>query len=161
MSELAEAAGPVVVELSSQDEAQLYQQVALRLRTVADHPEQAGDLRLEATYQADLMGPLDALEDIGRRFVARFLPDAYELACGNSDVGERKKVSDAFGLGPAAVGGAIAGVLVGSLGLAPAVAAVLAALIMRLFFENAYQAMCDVWKQRLPQVNTGPDKVGA
>jgi hypothetical protein len=59
---------------------------------------------------------------------------------------------DAFGIGGEAVATALAAVMVTSLGLAPAVAAVVAALAIKLFFRPAHGAMCDVWKGKLGQV---------
>jgi hypothetical protein len=41
-------------------------------------------------------------------------------------------------------------VLVAQLGIAPILAAAVAALIIRLFFKPAYQEMCVIWKKKLP-----------
>jgi hypothetical protein len=150
MSTFEEQAGPVVGELSARSEDELYQELALRVHGVYEDPTRAGDLRLSVQYSPELMGPLDDLQDFGRRFFARFLPDAYRLVCGSEDAGERKKVQDAFGIGPEAVGAAIAGVVVAQFALAPAAAAVIAALVLRLFFRPAYEAMCEVWQEKLP-----------
>jgi hypothetical protein len=151
MTTFEEQARPVVGELSERNEDELYQELALRLKGIAEDPSRAGDLRLAVDHAPDLMGPLDDLQDFGRRFFARFLPEAYRLVCGNEDAEERKKVQDAFGIGPEAVGAAIAGAVVSGFGLAPAAAAVVAALILRLFFRPAYQAMCEVWQEKLPK----------
>jgi hypothetical protein len=45
----------------------------------------------------------------------------------------------------------VASLLVAQLGLAPAIAAVVAALIIKHVFSNALGAMCDVWKDKLPE----------
>lgn len=150
MATIEEQAGPVVGALSERDETELYQELALRVKGVYDNPSAAGDLDLTVEYSPELMGPLDDLQEWGRRFFARFIPDAYRLVCGADDAAERDKVQSAFRLGPEAVGAAIAGVVVAQFGLAPAAAAVVAALIMRLFFRNAYDAMCELWKEKLP-----------
>jgi hypothetical protein len=151
MATVEQAAGPVVAKLSERDDAQLYQELALRMKGAYANPATAGELDPTIEFDAQLMGPLDDLQEFGRRFFNRFLPDAYSLVCGSGDAEERKKVQSAFNIGPDAVGAAIAGVIVVQLGLAPAVAAVIAALVMRLFFRNAYQAMCEVWKEKLPK----------
>jgi hypothetical protein len=150
MSELTQAAAPVVADLTQLDDDQLYQQLALRLQHLEKDHESAGDLRLEVAYQPELMGPLDDLALFGRRFFERFNRDAFNLVCSAEDAQERQQVKQAFGLGREAVGGAIVGLLVAHLALAPAVAAVVAALIVRLFLENSYEAMCSVWRDRLP-----------
>ncbi len=155
MSELTQAAAPVVADLTQLDDDQLYQQLALRLQNLESDYQHAGDLRLEVAYQPDLMGPLDDLADFGRRFFERFNRDAYNLVCSSEDAQERQNVKQAFGLGREALGGAIVGLLVTHLALAPAIAAVVAALIVRLFLENSYEAMCSVWRDRLPAEPTG------
>lgn len=151
MPTVEQAAGPVVAKLSERDDAQLYQELALRIKGASANPASAGELNPTVEYDAALMGPLDDLQEFGRRFFDKFLPDAYSLVCGTGDEEERKKVQSAFNIGPDAVGAAIAAVIVSTLGIAPAVAAVVAALVMRLFFRNAYQAMCEVWKEKLPK----------
>lgn len=150
MSQLEQAAAPVVADLSQLEDDQLYQQLALRVRTLEDDYQRAGELQLDVSYQPDLMGPLDDLADFGRRFFERFNRDAYNLVCSADDAAERQKVRQAFGLGREAVGGAIVALLITHLALAPAVATVVAALIVRLFLENSYEAMCSVWGDRLP-----------
>jgi hypothetical protein len=49
----------------------------------------------------------------------------------------------------------IVGILVTSLGLAPAIAAVVGALIIRFFFENGYEAMCEVWQGKVAPGGSG------
>lgn len=151
MAELTQAAAPVVADMAQLDDDQLYQQLALRVQALAADYERAGDLRLEVSYQPELMGPLDDLAEFGRRFFERFNRDAYDLVCSSAEAEERQKVRQAFGIGREAVGGAIVALLVTHLALAPAVATVVAALIIRLFLENSYEAMCSVWGDRLPQ----------
>jgi len=96
---------------------------------------------------------MDALKDFGRSFFNRFSKDAYALICGadQANTDERRKLMDASGLGPAAFASALTLALMSWFGWAPAIATVVAALIMRLFFKNAYDSMCDTWKARLPK----------
>jgi hypothetical protein len=41
--------------------------------------------------------------------------------------------------------------LVSYLDLAPTIAAIVAAIAVKLFFRPAHQAMCDIWKTKLAQ----------
>jgi hypothetical protein len=41
--------------------------------------------------------------------------------------------------------------LVSAAGMAPAIATVVAVLIIRLFFKPVYATMCAAWKDKLPQ----------
>jgi hypothetical protein len=50
------------------------------------------------------------------------------------------------------VAGAIAGLLIANLAIAPAIATVVAALIIKLFFRPTYTEFCRVWKKNLPKL---------
>jgi uncharacterized membrane protein YdfJ with MMPL/SSD domain len=152
MPDVGHHAQPALEKLLQSDPDQLYAELGLRQKAILADPRQAAMFETTATYDADFAGPLDALKDFGRRFFNRFSNDAYALVCGadqeNSE--ERKKLLDAFGGGQTAFAAALTAALMSWFGWAPAIAAVMAALIVKLFFKNAYIAMCAVWKQRLP-----------
>jgi hypothetical protein len=139
-------------KLLQSDPDQLFTELGLRHEAIKLDPSQAGLYQTTATYDAAMMGPLDFLKEWGQNFFDRFSKDVYGLVCGidkeNSD--ERKKLLQAFGLGDAAFGAALTAVLMSWFGWAPAIAAVVAALVVKLFFKNAYASMCEVWKKRLP-----------
>jgi hypothetical protein len=70
----------------------------------------------------------------------------FEITCGSStdDKDDRAKVLDALTLGEAALIPVLTG-----LGLAPTLAAVLAAIIVKRFFGSAVETICESWKQQL------------
>jgi len=45
----------------------------------------------------------------------------------------------------------LAAALVSSFGWAPAIAAVVAALVVKLFFRSGYEIACQMWKEKLPK----------
>jgi hypothetical protein len=153
MSNIESHATPALEKLLQSEPEQLFTELGLRRQAILDDPIYAGSYASTATFDAPFAGPLDTLREIGQRFFERFSPDAYGLICGsdteNADM--RKKLLDALNLGETAFAAALVSALVGTIGLAPALASVLAALIVRLFYRNAYSAMCDVWKKNLPQ----------
>ena len=141
-----------VEKLLQSEPDQLYEELGLRKYAMLAEPARAGAFDSDATFDAPFAGPQDVLRDVGRRFFERFNRDAYELVCGISeaDAAQRKKILESINLGETAFAAVLVGALMSTFGFAPAVASVVAALIVRLFFRNAYGATCDVWKQRLP-----------
>lgn len=152
MTDLVSRARPAVEALADRDEEQLYEELGRRMQAIQR------DLSLSASFAPSIdtrLEPLGAAEDFkkfGRAFFERVNVQAYQLVCGKEaeHSEEREQVIDAFGIGKEAVAPAIAALLVAHLGLAPAIAAVIAALIIRVFFRSAYEAMCQVWKEKQP-----------
>jgi len=153
MPELDQLALPAAKQLLQSDEDQLYEELAIRQKAILKDPALAGSFSPAAAYNAALMGPMDDLRNFGKIFFSRLNRDCYDLICGGAgaDNQEREKVAKAFGIGKTEVAAAIAGVIVAHFAIAPAIAAVVAALIVKLFFRNAQEAMCEVWKAKLPK----------
>ena len=84
----------------------------------------------------------------------------YELVCGKSaaDKAMRDKLMTAASGKAGTFAAVLAGALVSTFGWAPALAAVVAALVVKLFFKNAYVTTCDVWSKRLPASEEPPAK---
>src|ERR1700730_10982590 len=158
MADLAKAARPSIDKLLQSDEAQLYEELGMRVKAYQNDLSVGASFSPAVSYQAELMGPLDDLRLFGKEFFQRVNRQAYELVCGAGlkDAEDRKKLAEAFKIGPGGAAALLAGLLVGHLGLAAGVAAVVAALIVRLFFRPAQEAMCQVWAQKL--VSPKPSK---
>jgi hypothetical protein len=157
MSDLTRQARPAVESLAGQDEDQLYKELGLRLQAIQRDPSISASFEPQIPTQLEAMGAAEDLRAFGQRFFQRVNVQAYQLVCGQEDEDseDRESVINAFGLGRDAVAAAIAGLLVAQLGLAPAIAAVVAALIIRVFFRSAYEAMCEVWSEKQPQGGPG------
>lgn len=155
MSDLADQAKPAVTKLLESDPEQLFEELGIRATAVGKDPALAGSFDPTVTYDAALLGPMDDLRHFGKKFFERWSAQSYNLVCGGGleDQNERKRLLDAFGLGRDSVAAFLAALLVVHLGLAPALAAVVAALVLRLFFRPGYEAMCAVWKEKLPPLS--------
>jgi hypothetical protein len=151
MAELYELAKPAVASLFQSDVDQLYEELGIRSKAISTDPATAGVFAPHISYNAPLMGPMDGLRRFGKLFFNRINKQCHDLVCGEDtkDTAERQKVVAAFKLGKEDVGAAIAALLVGHLGLAPAIAAVVAVLIVKLFFQPAVDSMCQVWTEKL------------
>jgi len=152
MADLTDKAVPALERLLQSEPDQLFAELGLRQKAIENDPLQAGLFETTATYDAPFAGPLDILKEFGQRFFDRVNKDLYNLICGDEakNAAERRKLLEALGLGRLAFAGVLTSVLISSFGFAPAIATVLAALVVQLFFNNAQAAMCEVWKKRLP-----------
>lgn len=136
MSVLSEEAAPAVALLLASDESQLYEELGIRAAAIERQPEIAGSFAPPVTYDAAAMGPLDSVRDVGRRIFRLWEASAYGLACGTdaSDKEDRQSLTDAFGGKSTTVAALMAALLVSHFGMAPAIAAVIAAIVVRRFF---------------------------
>jgi hypothetical protein len=131
--------------LSSDD--QLYEQLGIRLTAMADDPAVAGSFEPHVVYTHAEMGLKDDMRELGRRLYRRWNRELFELACGSDKEakGDRESLAKAFGIGDVAVAATLSGILVSSLGVAPAIAGVVAALTIRRVFRPGYEEFCKVW----------------
>lgn len=142
-----EAAG--ADRLASADDEALFVELGRRAMAIEADPSHAGDLALAAPDSPEAWTP--AFSARGRRLFSRIERELRGLMCGESgaDAADRARLREAFGLGDEAVAAALVGALTGVLGLAPAVAAVAAALLMRLVVRPLHSETCAFWAQRL------------
>ena len=142
-----------VARLLQASEDQLYEQLGIRMKAVASDPAIAGSYDPQVTYDGTAMGPLDDVRELGRRLFRRWNREAYKLICGGEldNAEDRKKLLAAFSGGDVAVGAMLASLFVSGLGMAPALAAIVAALVLKYFFRPAYGEFCGLWQEKLPK----------
>jgi hypothetical protein len=152
MSDVATRARAAASELASLSEDQLYAELGTRLQSIARTPDGSDRFDMVPGQPLESYGPREELKKLGQKFFVRWNREAYNLICGSSseEAAAREQVLSAFGIGRDAVIAAIAAGLTVYLGLAAALAAVVAALAVRLFFKPGYEATCDYWKENLP-----------
>ena len=156
MSTLSAAAQPAIEQLLESDEDQLLEELGLRATALQTSPELAGRFTPDIAYDGTQMGALDTLRELGGRIFRRWEKESYGLVCGatDEDSTDRAKLAGAFGVGGAAVAALITAQLVTAFGLAPAIAAVIAALIIKRFMRPAYEEFCVVWGNRVESLGT-------
>ncbi len=138
------------VQLEKRDEAALELQLGLRAKIVEMDPAQKDNVHLEPKYEGNLMGPLDDVKELGRRILHRWNKELYGIVCSTSHAAQkdRQAVLNSLNLGEAAVIGAVATALL-SLGVAAALAAVLAPLIVKKFIWPAKDELCRGWGENI------------
>jgi hypothetical protein len=153
MSDLDELARPAVDDLLKLQEGDLYAELGARLHAVESDPSLGASFAPTIDISQESFGVVEDLQDFGRRYFELVSAQAYDLVCGSSpeNAESRKKVADAFEYGKTAVATAITTALVAQLGFVPAIAAVVATIVISVFFRSAKTLMCQVWKEHLPQ----------
>lgn len=153
MADLATEAQPATDRLLTLNEDELYRELAARLQEIKRDPSASANFDLNVDPRLEAMGLGQDIQDFGRRFFDRMSRQACAVMCGTDteNTNERHQLAEAFGIGKDAVAPALAALLVAHVGLAPAVAAVVAVLAIRVFFRPAYDSMCDVWKDKLKE----------
>jgi hypothetical protein len=142
----AEAA---VSALLGADEDQLFAELGIRARALAEDPAAAGNFDPDVSYAEAQMGALDDVRAFGRRLFGRWQRELYELICGEDreSTADRAELGNALGLGEAAAAAFVATLLVGTLGMAPALATVFAAIVVKRFFASALDEFCAAWSR--------------
>src|SRR5438477_7381485 len=140
-----------VAKLLRADETQLYETLAIREKAIEEKPELGTRYDVDIAYDADIMGPKDFLRDLGVKILRRWNKEAYKLICGGdaADAKDRNDLVHLVASGSVDAGGGIAGILVASLGLAPAIAAVIAVIILKRFVKPAGEEFCMLWAKNI------------
>lgn len=158
MADLASQAKPAVAKLMQSDEDQLYEELGMRLKAYGTDLSVGSSFSPEVRYQAEVMGTMDDLRLFGRKYFRGVNENAYELICGKglTDQQDRKKLEDAFKIGPSEVAAFMAGLLVTHLAIPAGIAAVVAAIVLKVFFKPALTAMCEVWATKIEPTKEKP-----
>lgn len=137
--------------LENFDENELYVELGLRMKTMEEDPSQG--ISFEPGLRFSTEEAMLDKEDwgrIGREIFNRWHVNLYGLICGSEpdDIGDRDKLFGDSNL----LAGAIAVLLITSFGVQAAIAAVIAAIIVKRFFNPVYEVFCEEWKGHLPKI---------
>ena len=147
---IQQEAEPVLRKLLGADENTLLEQLGIRARAYESRSPQVMQLEANIAHDVAVMGPMDELRKIGSRLLARWSRELFKVMCGDAkdDAKDRESLLKAVGLGDVAVAGAITAFL-GSLGVAPALAVVIAALLVKRIIGPGAQTVCEYWAEQL------------
>jgi hypothetical protein len=140
-----------VAKLLGADESQLYETLGIREKAIEKSPELANRYDIDVDYDATEMGPKEFLRDLGVNILRRWNKEAYKLICGggSADEKDRNDLVRLVASGSVDAGGVLAGILVASLGIAPAIAAVIAVIVLKRFVKPAGEEFCKLWAKNL------------
>ncbi len=140
-----------VQRLLQSDESQLLELLGMRAAVVTrDLPKSALVQPNIAAADVATMGIKDDMKVLGRRILRRWNRSAFDLVCGEDpdDAKTRGEFKLALGVSEAAAIGALTAGLI-SIGLMAALAPVVAAILVKKFFNPAYGEFCGYWKEKL------------
>lgn len=151
MTDLSSEAAAAVTPLLGAEEDVLFAELGMRARALAANLDVAASFDPVVTYDEAQMGVMEDVRALGKRLFRRWNRELRDLICGNDpdDAKDRKAIGNAIGLGQAGFAAYLATMLVSSFGLAPALAAVAAAIIVNRFFRPAIDEMCAAWTEQL------------
>jgi hypothetical protein len=151
VSALGDEVEPAIDELLLENEDELFEQLGRRVQAIEGSSVLGDYFDFDVSF--DPSGAREAFRRLGARIYQRWESEAFGLVCGtgSGDGGDRKKLAEAFGVGGTAVAAMITAGLASTFGLAPAIAAVIAAIVVKRFLRPAYEEFCVVWGDRLGQ----------
>lgn len=150
----------IVESLWELDEDQLAAQIGSRALAIGDDVAGLGTRGIDSASLDSIDVNVAArasidprLLEAGQRLFDRVNPLVYDLMCkplGN-DPETQKILDEAIGQNYTKAAGMLAPVLISGLGLAPAIATLLATLIIKKIANYTATGICDTWKQTLPK----------
>jgi hypothetical protein len=102
------------------------------------------------THDEKMMGPLDDVRALGRRVLARWNRELFQVMCGSAagDQKERESLLKAIGVSDVAIASALTALLV-TWGVAAAIATLIAALVVKRIISPAGKEFCAFWGEKL------------
>ncbi|MDU8929921.1 hypothetical protein RXV86_21245 [Alisedimentitalea sp. MJ-SS2] len=108
----------------------------------------SGVVPVDAEFRgAALEGMTDIFLDTGKAIFKRVNRQLHGVMCGDDEdnAADREKLKSVLGLDDTAIAGVLVQILVGSFGLLPAVATVVAALLIKHVLKPSLEEVCDIW----------------
>lgn len=140
--------GKTIESLLDYDEKAMCKEIALRAAAVRADAAVSGQLNPQVFEDPKHLGITDDLVELGGRIFRRIERELHGMLCSADGKKDRESIVKSLG-GDAALGAALYALLTASLGLAPAVATVVAALLIKRIFKPAGEEFCDFWAKEL------------
>jgi hypothetical protein len=146
MSPLMDEALSAVEGLQDADDDELFRQLGLRMRAMERDPKLAGHFAPPAAALEPMGMTLGDIITAGRHAFATLSKASYALLCSSGSAGGRfDAFVDTLGTNRMAITAALATVLVAQIGIAPAIAGVVATLAIGKAAPASMEIMCTMW----------------
>jgi hypothetical protein len=147
-----------VANLHTTEEDDLYRLLALRIKTVERNPSVAGQFAPSTVAATELGIAVPDLLAFGRKAFLALATAGQGLICGSdADAGfHLQRLLSGVNLDVTTVTAGVATLLVGQLAIAPAVAGIVAAIIVGKVAPTSLDALCERWQSKLAPASPGP-----
>jgi hypothetical protein len=138
--------------LQDQDENELYRQLGRRVAQLEQEPQAAGYFHPPASFAEPMGISVDDLRDLGRRAFGNIGKMGYQVVCGGADAtggGHLQRLIASLGTNPTTITAAVATVLVTQIAIAPAVAGIIATLIVGKIAPTSLDGLCKIWQTKI------------
>ncbi len=139
--------GITALDVDADDEEGLYRLLGARLKMLERDPSIAGDFAPRTIAPAELGITIPDLFDFGRQAFVRIASLGHNLVCGTeANQGfHLQRLLTSLGTDTATVTAAVATLLIGQLAIAPAVAGIVATIIVGKVAPSSLAALCKAW----------------
>jgi hypothetical protein len=147
LTDARQEAQRAVTPLLSEPEDELLAELGIRARALSRHPAAAGSYNPDVRYNEVWMGDLDDVRAFGGRLYERWERELHDVVCGeHPGAGDaRKALGEPIGDGEPPFAAYLAILIVSGLGIAPALASVAAAIVVRRFASSSLDELCRAW----------------
>lgn len=143
-----------VADLHTTDEDDLYRLLALRMKTIERDMSVAGQFAPSTVAATELGIAVPDLLALGRKAFQAIARSGQAIICGtDSDAGfHLQRILTSVNMDVTTVTAGVATLLVGQLAIAPAVAGIVAAIIVGKVAPTSVEALCKAWALKLGPV---------
>ena len=141
------------LDVDADDEEALYRLLGQRLKMLDRDPSVAGDFAPATIAPAELGITVTDLLEFGRAAFVRIAAMGQTLVCG-SEANQGfalQRLLSTIGTDVTTVTAAVAGLLIAQLAIAPAVAGIVATIIVGKVAPSSLEALCKVWGAKVGQ----------
>ena len=137
--------------LLSETPSSLFSELGIRSLAIEERPELAEQIEI-VLEPGKYLGPAQDFSEIGKTFFDKVNKNCYELVCSSEELNreDREKLIRALSIGPTDVALCLSTILVSYHVVAPALAGVIATLIVKICYQPACETICEFWANRLP-----------
>jgi hypothetical protein len=154
MADPMDEARAAVANLADTDEDDLYRLLALRMKTLERDPAIAGQFAPPTMAATELGIAMPDLHALGRKLFENIARSGQSIICGSdSEAGfHLQRLLSSVNMDITTVTAGVATLLVGQLAIAPAVAGIVAAIVVGKVAPNSVEALCAAWTKKLGPV---------